>query len=304
MDSVTSRSQRATTREQTPEKRGWRGFWLALVPVAALVAGGPTRFERTIETTPNPRISVSNLAGPVVVKGWDRSQVHATWTSQSPRVEIDIEVLPSTPPAEKVHFTTHLLDPLVTRKEQGAEYSLEVPVGSSLEIRNPQGSVRIEKLQGDAWVESVGGSISASDVAGHLAVRSIGGDIEIIRPSGRVEVYSITGNLHFLGATSSRVRGSTTSGKILYEGDFVPGGDYVLSAYSGDMDILCPPSASFELNAKTLRGKLDTAFPITPKRHSPSPLSAGNSLFGTLNQGHATVELTSFSGTIRIRRQP
>lgn len=285
-------------------KRSWRSLLLLLVPLGVLLAAGPLRLEKIFDTTANPRISLTNLTGQVVVKGWDKPQVHVVCTTASPRVEVDAEALPHTGPAEKIHFATHVLDPLVTAKDEAADYTLEIPLGASLEIRNRQGSVQIERLRGEAWVESVGGTITVTDVAGHLAVRSVGGNIEIIRPAGRVEASSITGDLRFVAPTSSKLRGNTTSGKIVYEGDFVSGSDYVLSDYSGDMDVICPASASFELNAKTLRGKLDNQFPLTPKRHSPSPLASGYSLLGTHNTGNATVELTSFSGNIRIRPQP
>jgi len=297
---VLDRYLKANARER---QQSWQILFLSLIPAGLLGAAGVAHLEKTIETIANPRISLANLQGQVVVRGWDKSQVHATWVGLSPRVELDTEVLPHKGPAEKVHFSTHVLDPLVSGKDCAADYTLDVPVNSSLEIRSPQGSVQIEKLQGDASVESVGGTISVTDVAGHLSVRSVGGNIEVIRPSGRVEAYSITGNLHFVSPTSSKLRGSTTSGKITYEGDFAPGGDYTLSAYSGDMEILCPPSASFELNAKSVRGRLENAVAITPRRHAPSPPATGYSLLGTHNTGEATVELTSYSGTIRIRQQ-
>lgn len=296
------RNSMAKDAKQT--KGSWRILLLFLVPLEVLAAAGSVRVEKTLETTPNPRISLSNLRGRVVVKGWDKSQVHAVYTTISPRVEVDAEALPSNAPVEKIHFTTHVLDPLATGMDKTADYVLEVPLGASLEVRNPEGAVQIEKLLGEASVDSVGGTISVTDVAGHLAVRSLGGDIEIIRSSGRVEASSICGNLHFVSPASSKLRGSTTSGKIIYEGDFVSGGDYELSEYSGDMDVFCPPSASFELSARSVKGNFESELPITRKRHSPSPLGSASSLFGTHNTGNATVELTSFSGNIHIRRQP
>src|SRR5208282_5637403 len=142
-------------------------------------------------------------------------------TVMSPYVEVDTEAIPPNGPADKIHFAIHFLDPLVSGKDQTVDYSLDIPMGTNLEIRNPQGSVRIEKLQGDdASVESVGGAILVSDFTGHLFVRSVGGNIEVLRPSGRVEAYSITGDLHLVSPTTTRLRGSTTSGRIFYEGDF------------------------------------------------------------------------------------
>jgi hypothetical protein len=269
-----------------------------------LAAAEGNRSERTFDAATNSRITVTNMTGQILVRGWDKAQVHVVYSVMSPHVEVDTEVIPPNGPADKIHFATHLLDPLVSGKDQTADYSLDVPVGTNLEIRNPQGSVRIEKFQGDdATVESVGGAIFVSDFTGHLFVRSVGGNIAVIRASGRVEAYSITGDLHFVSPTTSKLRGSTTSGRIFFEGDFPDGGDYSLSAYSGDMVILCPPSASFELSAKTVRGKLENEMPMTTQHRSATPVASANSLFGTHLTGKATVTLRSFSGTIRIRQR-
>ena len=295
--------------KQTEKKRGVTLYGQGLVVYlfllsGALLAADGARSEKTFEATPNPRVTVTNMTGQILVRGWDKAQVRVVYSVVSPHVEVDTEVIPPNQPADKIHLITHLLDPLISGKDQTADYSLEVPMGTNLEIWNPQGSVRIEKLQGDdASVESVGGAILVSDFTGHLFLRSVGGNIELIRPSGRVEAYSITGDLHFVSPTTSKLRATTTSGRIFFEGDFPDGGDYSLSAYSGDMDILCPPSASFELNAKTVRGKLVNEMPMTIRRRSATPVSSANSLFGTHLTGKATVNLKSFSGTIRIRQR-
>jgi hypothetical protein len=273
------------------------------LPAAALWAAGEAQIEKTFDTTREPRVSLNNVKGHVLVRGWDKAQVHVIYAVASPRMEVDSEILPHTGPAEKVHFETHLLDATLPANEQGADYTLDVPTGASLDIRNPQGRIRVEGMQADAAAQSVGGDIFIRDYSGHLTVHSVAGDIEIIRPSGTVEAYTITGNLHFVSPATTKLHGSTTSGRILYEGDFMVRGDYILSAYSGDVDIVCPPSASYELSAKTLKGKVINTMPMTRRRESASPLGASNSLLGTRNTGRATVELRSFSGNIRIRPQ-
>lgn len=280
------------------------GLVFLLAPAYWLAAAGPGRLEKSFDTTDSPQISLSNLRGQISVRGWDRNQVHVLCVTVSPRVEVDTEAMPPTGRAERIQLATHVLDPMVTGNEETADCALEVPAGASLEIRNRQGAVQIEKLQGQhAWVESADGRITAMDVASHLTARSLGGDIELMRPTGRTEAYTITGNIRLLDPESKNVRANTNSGKITYRGDFVPTGEYVLSTYSGEIEVLCPLSASFELNAKTVKGKLENTFSLTPKRHALSPFSSVNSLLGTHNTGSATVELTSFSGRIRIRPQ-
>jgi DUF4097 and DUF4098 domain-containing protein YvlB len=274
-----------------------------LLPAALMWAAGDGRTEKTFDTTREPRISLINLQGHVLVRGWEKAQVHVVYTVASPRVEVDSEFIPNTGPAEKIHFDTHLLDSTLPVNEQGADYTLDVPVGASLEIRNSQGKIFVQGMQADASVQSVGADISIRDYSGRLMVHSVAGDIEVIRPAGNVEAYSITGNLHFVSPSTTRLHGSTTSGSITYQGDFIDRGDYIFSTYNGDLDIICPVAASYELSAKTLKGKLINTMPMTHRRESASSLGTSNSLLGSRNAGKATLELTSFSGNIRIRPQ-
>jgi len=274
-----------------------------LLSAATLLAGGDGRVEKTFDTTREPRISLTNLKGIILVRGWDKAQVHVIYMVVSPRLEVDSESLPATGPAEKVHFDAHLLDASLPSDQQVADYTLDVPLGASLEIRNPRGKILVQGMQADASLQSVSGDISIRDYSGHLSVRTIGGDIDIIHSSGNVEADSVTGNLRFVSPATARLHGSTTSGHILFEGDFSERGDYILSDYSGDVDIVCPASASYELSAKTVKGKVMNTMPMTRRRESASSLGNSNSLLGTHNTGRATLELTSFSGNIRIRPQ-
>lgn len=276
---------------------------LLFIPAGLLVAATHPQVEKTIETTATPRIMITNTGGKVVVKAWNRSQVHVRYTPSAPQVAVDIDLLPKPGPVDMVHFTTYDVNDSEAGLTYTVDYTLEVPIRSSLQIRNPRGTVEVDSVRGDTSVNSLGGDILVIGSGGHLSVRSVGGNIEVIRPSGRVEAYTINGNLHFVDPTSTQLHGTTTSGNIVYEGDFAPGGDYVLSDYSGNMDIICPPTASFELNAKTVRGKVDNSFPLVSRHSSPPLFSSANSLFGTYSTGEATLELTSFSGTIQIRQK-
>ena len=283
-------------------------WWLSglLIPVGLLVAASPTRVEKTLlfQTNVNPRISLVNLAGHVVVRGWDKAQVRALCSTNSPQVSIESDPLPTGSSTDRVHFETHVLDPSLTGSAVTADYTLDVPVESDVEIRNRQGTVTIERLTGDTWVDTVGSDVVITDASGHVSVNTVGGNIEIIRSAGRVEASSIFGNVHFISPTSSRLRALTNSGKIIYEGELASGGEYKFSDYSGPMEIVCPADSSFKLDARSVQGKVykDPEFSLIPKRHE-SFGPGQTSLLGTHNSGSAILEPTSFSGDIRIRTQ-
>ena len=293
---------------QTP-KPGPSCFWLLafcflLVASALWAAEEPSRVEKIVDTTPNPRVSVTNLRGNVLVKGWDKSQVHALCTKVSSKVEVDIEPTPPQGQAERVRFLTHTLDAEPNNNAETADYSLDVPLNSILDIRDSQGSVRVEKVQGDVHVSTVSAPVSVLDALGHLQVESVGGNIDIGHPSGRVEASSVNGDIRFTSPTSAELRGHSTSGRIVYQGDFAPRGNYDLASYSGDVDVFCPSTASFELITKG-KGKVYSDFQMTPKQHQvSSKASYYTSFFGTYHEGKATLEVRSYNGVIHIRRQP
>ncbi len=271
-----------------------------LLPAGALlVAAGGSRWEKTFESIPNPRISIVNSTnGPVIVRGWDKLRVHVVCLTASPKVEVDCDEMPAAGEAEKLHFVTHLLDSRATPDEQTASYELDIPNGATLEVNNPQGSVTVQQLSGDAWLNSVTGKISVIDESGRVSARSLSGDIELVRPSGSIEATSVMGNLRFIGSMSPMVHAQALgSGNIFFDGEFVPTGDYRLASYQGDMDITCPASDSFELRAHTVRGRVDDQMRPNRKGHSPRPT---DQTF-IHNQGDATVEVKSYSGTIHIR---
>jgi hypothetical protein len=294
------------TRMRTTAKASEK---LLLIPLllflpATVWSSGPLQRVRTFETISNPDISLTNLNGTVVVRGWTETRVHAVYTMGSPHIEIDTTSIPESGQAQKIELATHLLDPTLRGPQAKVDYTMDVPVGSSVEIRNPQGVVRIERLNGDTWAESVGGNILVSDASGEVVARSVGGQIQIVRSSGYVEVSSVTGDLKFLSPMSSRIHASTSSGQIVYEGNLIPAAEYVMETYSGDIDVMCPRSSSFELAARSVHGKVVHELKVNRRFHHPSVSAYGNALYGTHNEGAARLELTSFRGNIYLRPQP
>jgi hypothetical protein len=61
-----------------------------------------------------------------------------------------------------------------------------------------------------------------------------------------------------------------------------------------------------ELNAKTVKGNIQSDLPILSKKHSPLRLSSvgQQSLLGTLNSGDATIRITTYNGLIQIMKKP
>jgi DUF4097 and DUF4098 domain-containing protein YvlB len=273
-----------------------------LLPAGLVLAAGQGRVEKTFRALPNCHIRISNPpGGTIVVHGWDKPEVHAVCLTNSSKVEVDSDPTPANAEAERLEFVTHVLDQAATPEERTTNYELDVPKDSSLIISSPTGSVSVEHVSGDESIESVRGSIAVADGAGFIQVRSLNGDITLLRPAGHVEATSIMGNLTISGAESQRINAQTGSGKITFDGDFLPIGDYTLKTYAGDINVICPGSDSFALDARSVRGKLDNQFKVTRKTHIPYSAPQGASTLGDINRGDASVRINSFSGTIHMR---
>ena len=141
--------------------------------------------------------------------------------------------------------------------------------------------------------------------AGYVVAKSLGSKLEISQSRGIIQTNSVSGDIVFSKLESDNVIASSTLGNIFFEGDFKSGGKYNFSTNEGYISIHCPDQASVEWDAKTVKGAIESDLPIKSKNHHSAPRNSleRQSLFGTLNSGDATVQLSTFSGKIRIRRK-
>jgi DUF4097 and DUF4098 domain-containing protein YvlB len=97
------------------------------------------------------------------------------------------------------------------------------------------------------------------------------------------------------------------SGNILFDGDFIRTGIYTMKSGQGTVEVHFSGNDSFDLNAQTTTGTVDNQAEAYLKpdshgvKHMASKFTKG--LFGTVGSGLAKVELSSYSGTIRILKR-
>ena len=162
------------------------------------------------------------------------------------------------------------------------------------------------EITGQQRAEAAGRGLLGSP-APRLVVKTIDGSLVCTRCSGKLEANSISGNMQLLHPTLDGVRVQTSSGNILFDGSFLSRGIYIMKNFSGTIEVHFSSNDSFDLNATSLKGDVINQAPSSfkPDTHgSPHPASKwGHSLFATMNDGHAKVELSSFSGTIKILKR-
>src|SRR3984893_1256396 len=217
----------------------------------------------------------------------------------SDQVEVDAEQM-----GNRVDVITHQLVYSVGPDDVRADYEITVPEDAELQIHNDSGAVTVTNVLGDMNVETVAAGVDLEDASGYLTVKTVGGSFQCLRCAGRIEVSSITGSFKLIDLKCTRVRAQTSSGNILFNGQFLPNGTYSLKNYSGIIEVRFSPADSFDMSATSLKGKVNNEAKLTPSTHQHHFMPRwGNALFGTFNEGRAKIEMTSFDGTINILKR-
>lgn len=286
-----------------PARRGLAvsiGVMLSILasPLLELWAGANDRVDKRFPTSSNPSIILTNDNGTVIVRGVPKNEVHLYATKRSSNVEIDSETV-----GNRVRIDTHWFDKNMKPTERTVDYWIEVPEKSSLEIHNVSGTVRVENVKGNTSVDVLNAPVELVGIQGSMKLRSVSGNLSISKSSGRIEANSISGDLSFADLESQSIDASTTSGNIRYKGNFYDNGRYALSNYSGTIDVVAVENSSFELDARSVKGSVESEIPLKSKSHTNfNPALMRQSLLGIYNDGDASVHLSSYSGKIRIRK--
>ncbi len=263
------------------------GAGIMLFPAATFGAG--QKFEKHFTVKGRPVVSIQNVAnGRIEVKSSKTQEVVVTGSQLSNKIGVETD---SAAPAAELE----------------ENFSLVVPEETELQIKTQAGLIYVEQVMGDMKLESIAGDVHLKEVSGYIIVHSTGGSLICTLCAGKLEFSSISGNAQILQPSLNNVNIMTTSGNILYDGDFLRTGLYTMKSGKGVVEVRFSSTDSFDLNAQTNLGTVDNraeAF-LKPDTHGIRRAASkyAHGLFGSIGSGLAKVELSSFSGTIRILKR-
>jgi len=266
---------------------------LLLTAAAGLAVGICLSSARAAETR----------GGSVTLHSGAGRQVVATYVIHSEKVEVDQNLSAD---KQRVELRTHVLPgDKPTADEAKIDYDITVPAGISVNVNTASAPITVDGLSGDIGLSSETGQITVHNVAkSHVHVRSVTAPVALKDVNlSRIDIQSAGGAVNLSNVTGQRVAVGTTSGNIEYHGDCSGGGDYILTTHSGAIDVTLPPIASVDLSARSTNGTVENAFPLQEKSHNSFVPMQGRSFAGTSNSGSSSVELQSFSGKIRVKKQ-
>jgi DUF4097 and DUF4098 domain-containing protein YvlB len=276
---------------------------LLLCTVASARAAGPEEQERHFAVKGKPVVVLQNIVnGRIEVKSSKNSEVVVTSSFAPGKVEVDIEQV-----GDRIDINASALTTSTSPHDAEANFTQSVPEQTELQLKTQTGLILVEQVNGDMKLESVAGDVHLKEVSGYIIVKTTGGSLVCTQCAGKLEYSTISGSATVLQPTLTNVSLMTTTGNITYDGDFVRTGIYTMNSGHGLVEVRFSGIDSFDLNAHSVLGTVDNqaaAF-LKPDTHGikHSKRKFANSFVGTFGQGLAKVELSSYSGTIRILKR-
>jgi DUF4097 and DUF4098 domain-containing protein YvlB len=241
---------------------------LALLAVAAVllwkslgesISGTSVARDSIDSAGPEPHVRLTNAAGQVRVEGIEGSR--------SVDYEATRYAMAADPAAAKQRASEVPVD--ISREDSkivietdggedtGADYTLRVPSG---------GSVEVESEAGDVEVSGISGNVKVEAEAGDATVRDVGGDVKVEAPQGDVSVSDVntdtgsanlevgSGDVSLEDLILGTLEASVEAGDVALSGRFSGGGR--VSVQTGDIIVILPPENTRDLILQTRVGSV------------------------------------------------
>ena len=243
-------------------------LFLALLTVAAIllwkslsenISGTSIARDSIDSAGPDPRVRLANAAGQVRVEGVKGSR---SVDYEATRYALAVDPAAAKQRASEVPVDISREDSKIVietdgGENTGADYTLRVPTG---------GSVEVESEVGDVEVSGISGNVTVVAEAGDVRVREVGGDVKVEAPRGDVNVGDVNtdtgsanlevgvGDVSFedliLGTLEARVE----AGDVTLSGRFSGGGR--VTVQTGDIIARLPSDDTRDLTLETRVGSV------------------------------------------------
>lgn len=273
--------------------------------------GGPESTPRTnqeVPVTKGTRLVLSNNAGEVVVRSWDRDAVKIEAT-HSDRETVDVQTADQT---MRIRSKT-------ARGPSGLiDYRITVPRWMPVNLSGSYLEAGIEGTTAEVTVETVHGNVRVIGGSGAVSVRSVMGEITVEKASGRVNATTVNegirlsnvtgeitaettnGDIVIENAQGAALEASTVNGDLTFNGAVRDNGAYRLTTHSGDIRAGLGGATNATVFVRTFQGDFSSDFQIQlPAGQGDNSAKRFNF---TLGNGSARIEVQSFNGDIHLAR--
>lgn len=274
-------------------------------------------FQQQVAADPRGEVDISNIAGEIVISGWDRSEVSVTADVPGDSERVRLTGGGGHTSVCVTYGSRSCNAPGFSHSRGSVRIEVHVPRGSQLDVsgvsaeitsRDVTGSQHLHTVSGDIDAElgsgdddvnSVSGTVRlhGSGQDGALNVNSVSGDLSVTGVAGELEARTVNGTLRADISPARLVRLNTTSGDIGLGARLASGGSVETETVSGDqkLDVSAPGGYSYE--ASSFSGDVRNCFGQRPDKSEYGP---GTRLNGTRGGGAGHIRMKSLSGELSL----
>lgn len=266
-----------------------------------LLAKAEDKMERTYTLDRDGKVYLEFKSGDIVINTWNRNEIkiiaHQNATIDINHTEGNIRIIISRSPSS--HYELFMPDRAQLRVETTSGRVKTREIGGFVDIRTASGDIevvtarngaRCKTLSGDIHIEKITGNADLKTTSGKIWVEGIKGSVKADTVSGKIEVETFS--------HAEEVEIESISGNIKLRGELSPGGIYKIDSHSGNVEIGIPSGSNFELRGETFSGNIHCDFEL-----KISGKIDRKKIQGMVGKGGASLNLSSFSGNIRITKR-
>jgi len=288
------------------QKLKWAGILMVMAPLTTFA--GQSVDERW-DVNSNVSVSIENIAGEVVIEGWDKDEAHLTGVLGDSVKELEVDASASSLQISVQNHNQRNIDAtrlrlmVPSRADVDAEgVSADIYVkglnNEKLTATSVSGDVEVDVSSEWVSIESVSGDVSFSGSTSRITAESVSGDVNLSGISGEIAATTVSGDMELQAGFITRAKFETVSGDIATAGEISDNGRLSAESMSGDVTIALPSGQAGLFKAQSFSGRISTDFGAVEKaKHGP-----GSHLKYLTGKSGAEVRIESFSGNIRIKQ--
>jgi DUF4097 and DUF4098 domain-containing protein YvlB len=287
---------------------------LAALPAAVcpITQAASHAIDQREPAEPSGTVEIINVAGSVIVRGWDRPEV-AVSGQIGDRVErVDLTrsdhhtvVRVVLPQGIGFHFGG----------DESAHLTIQVPIHSALEASLVSSSLSVSGVTGSQQLRTVSGDIESDGAAAahvntvsgdvHLStqdaasaqIETMSGDLTVNGAGGDVSINTVSGGGHLKLGTLHSLSLRTVSGDFEIDARLDAAAQVRAESVSGDVKLAFSGSPGAEFDLHSLSGAISNC--TGPKATHPE-YGPGSRLSFSTGDGKARVQMSSTSGDLTL----
>jgi DUF4097 and DUF4098 domain-containing protein YvlB len=293
-------------------------------PSPGFFNGDGETIERSITVDPNVSLKLCVANGDLQINGSRRNEVRVFVRNGR---NFHFKPLEKSPQTGKVNWLE--VRPMVEGRPgpgldclAGETIEIDVPLNAGLDLTGGEVTTSIDSVRkasvriraGAVMLRNITGGINAQTNRGEMVVENSSGGITLVGFGGNMIIADVkagqvgdllsvktnAGAITMQRVEHRQIQATSTSGQLLFDGKFLPGGIYNFRTSTGSINLRIPVMSSCIFTATYGKGEFSTD--IAHKIITKDETAQAKVLVAKIGSGDATVHLTATNGSIEIRK--